>query len=178
MKKLLSLVLSVLLTTTVAVAAGGVSDISMKAAIKKYKTGNYTGCLQDMQSFVKIDPSNAMAHYYIAMSYVQSGKRDEALEAYDKVIALKPNNILYNYANRGKVCLETPDQCYTKVSNESDLDKFIAAPYGDGLSDQIKSEMELKRIQEMKKKINNDSEIDPTEFEKFRNFDKKKNTTK
>lgn len=138
-------------------------------AIKKYKAGNYTGCLQDMQSVAAKDPSNAVAYYYIAMSYTQAGRQDKAIEAYSKVLALKPNPTLYEYAVTGKMCLETPDKCkYGDGSGE--LEKMIKYNYGKGLSDEVKKTLEQKRLDVIKQEINKDKEIDSYDFRKFKDY--------
>lgn len=81
-------------------------DDTVIDAIKKYKSGNYTGCMQDLKSYIKKDPSNALAHYYLAVSYANLGENSEAIEAYNKVLALRPNEVLVNYAKKGKEILE------------------------------------------------------------------------
>lgn len=148
------------------------SDAGMiRIAIKKYKAGNYTGCLQSCQYIIKSNPSNALAYYYIAMSYVQAGKKNEAINAYAKVLSLKPNAKLAEYATTGIRCLETPDQCVLQTDTGSsispELDKFIAAPYSDGLSDTVRRDSEQKRLDEIKNQINSDKELDDYQFRKL-----------
>lgn len=143
----------------------------VKVAIKKYKAGNYTGCLQSCQYIIKSNPSNALAYYYMAMSYVQAGKKNEAINAYAKVLSLKPNAKLAEYATTGKRCLETPDQCVLQTDTGSsispELDKFIATPYNDGLSDTVRRDFEQKRLDEVKNQINSDKELDDYQFKKL-----------
>src|SRR5574344_2967818 len=68
-------------------------------AIRKYKRGNYSGCLQDLQYYTKIHPSNPTAFYYLAMAYAKAGKKNEAIKSYQKVMSLGSNRVLYNYAS-------------------------------------------------------------------------------
>ncbi len=144
-----------------------VSPVSL--AIKKYKAGNYTGCLQDMQSIVAKDPSNAVAYYYIAMSYTQAGRQDKAIEAYSKVLSLKPNPTLYEYATTGKMCLETPDKC--KFGDDSgELDKMIKYDYGKGLSNEVRKNLEQKRLDVIKQEMNSDKEMDSYDLRKFKDY--------
>lgn len=149
--------------------SSGVSPV--KIAIKKYKSGNYTGCLQSCQAIIKSNPSNAVAYYYMAMSYVQAGKKDEAIKAYSKVLSLKPNARLSEYASTGKRCLETPDKCVLATDSGSsispELDKLIAAPFSDGLSDTVKKDFEQKRLDSIKNQINSDKELDDYQFRKL-----------
>lgn len=146
----------------------------VKIAIRKYKIGNYTGCLQDCQSIVRRDPSNAVAYYYMAMSYVQAGKKDEAVNAYAKVLSLNPKTRLYEYATTGKRCLETPDKCVledaTTGAPSSDMDKFIASPSSNVLSDKVKSDINTKRLNGVKNEINNGKDVDSYELRKFKDY--------
>ena len=134
----------------------------VKVAIKKYKSGNYTGCLQDCQSIVAKDSKNAMAYYYMAISYVQAGKKDEAIENYSKVLSLKTNSRLSEYATTGKRCLETPDKCVLEdgTNNYAEVDKFLANPLSDGFSETVKKDIEQKDLDSIKNDINNGKELD------------------
>jgi hypothetical protein len=138
-------------------------------AIKKYKSGNYTGCLQDAQSIVKRDPSNAVAYYYMAMSFAQAGKKDEAIGAYQKVLNLNPNSVLFSYATTGKRCIETPDKCH-ETEELTEIDKMIASPYGDGLSDSVKNDFEKKRLEKIKNEMNSNDDINNYKLKQFKDY--------
>ena len=77
-------------------------NANLASSIKKYKNGNYTGCLQELYSFIKKDPSNPVAYYYMAMAYTQIGDNNAATAAYDHVIALSSNDVLTSYATKGR----------------------------------------------------------------------------
>lgn len=142
----------------------------VKVAIKKYKAGNYTGCLQDCQVVIATDPSNTLAYYYMAMAYVQAGKKDMAISAYSKVLALKPNSRLFEYATTGKRCLETPEQCHldtTSPSQTSELDNFIVSPTSNYLSPNVKAEMEKKHLDAIKNEINSGKDVDDYDLRKL-----------
>lgn len=144
---------------------------AVKVAIKKYKRGNYTGCLQDCQNIIAKDKHNPYAYYYMAMSYVQAGKKDPAIAAYTKVLSLKTNAKLAEYATTGKRCLETPDQCHLQQVNAttesaSELDKFIASPNSDILSPEARKEVEKRRLEGIKNQINTGKELDTYYFHK------------
>lgn len=134
MKKILLYLLAVFMifTQTSNYVLSKTAHISnpLRVAIKKYKTGNYTGCLQDCQNIIYHDPSNAVAYYYLAMSYAQAGDKNNAVKAYAKVLSLGPNARLSQFAQTGKRCLETPDKCHDDgtASPDPELDKFIAQP--------------------------------------------------
>lgn len=133
----------------------------VKIAVKKYKAGNYTGCMQDCQSIVARDPSNSVAYYYLAMSYVQAGKKDEAISAYSQVLAKNASPMLKDYATTGKRCLETPEKCHLDegADQATDIDKFIASPNSDGLSDSVRTNFEQKRLEGIKNQINNEKDM-------------------
>lgn len=109
-----------------AYAKTSLNDANLRRAMLKYKNKDIVGCLQDMEDIQKRDPSNAVAQYYIALVYANMGKKDDAIAAYDKVIAISNNKVLNEFANNGKTCLLTPEQCY--VNNVSDIEKFIENP--------------------------------------------------
>lgn len=156
------------------------TDSLTSIAIKKYKRGNYTGCLQDCQYITQVNPSNIMAYYYMAMSYVQAGKKDEAIQAYSKVLSLNPssNTRLAEYARTGKRCLETPDQCKlapttTNVaappSTTPEIDKLIASPAYE--SPTVRKDLQQKRLNSIKNDINSDKELDDYQFRKINQAD-------
>lgn len=141
----------------------------VSVAIKKYKIGNYTGCLQDTQIIVKNDPSNVVAYYYMAMSYSQAGKKDKAIESYQKVLSLNPNATLARYATMGKRCLETPDKC-KETDQSSEIDKLIATPTGDGLSAKVRADLEQKRLESVREEINNGKDINDYQLRQFKDY--------
>lgn len=158
-------------------AGTGALSAPMKVAIKKYKAGNYTGCLQDCQRILISNPSNATAYYYLAISLVQAGKKDEAILAYSQVLKLNTNPKLSEYANTGKRCLETPDQCHLEAEDVAgsnpEIDKLIATP-SSTMSESVKRDFEKRRIDAIKNKINAGKELDSYEFNKTRDFSKQK----
>ncbi len=166
---------------------------NLKSAVAKYKKGNYTGCLQELFSLTKKDPSNALAYYYIAMAYTHLDKKDEAVEAYEKVIALNPNNYIVEYATKGRDCLTGGPACVTdKVEEvtegkidltpeqieEQKLDKFINAPYGNGLSPELTEELKQKELSKFQKTINKKENLDYNDIEQLRKFDEKQQNSK
>lgn len=170
-KLLLTMVISIMASQcfSFSLAASRNYTSSVGVAIKKYKAGNYTGCLQDTQQIVKSDPSNALAHYYMAMSYVKAGKNNEAINAYTKVLSLHPNTVLYNYASTGKLCLEAPDKC-KPAEQLSDIDKLISSPSSGALSNSVKDQIELKHLQMIKNEMNKDTEINNYKLKQFKDY--------
>ena len=93
MKKYLLLLLSVLICTSSInfASAKSTSNPALASAIRLYKAGNYSQCYTALNSIIKKDPSNAVAYYYLAMTSAQIGKKDDAIQNYEKVITLSPD---------------------------------------------------------------------------------------
>ncbi len=156
-------------------------NANIKSVAAKYKAGNYTGCLQELFSLVKKDPSNALAYYYMAMAYTHINLKDEAVAAYERVIALNPNEYLVDYATKGRDCLTDGPACKTEQAVEeemSDLDKFINAPYGNGLSPELNEEVKQKQLVNIKETINQKEELEHKDIQKIKDFDKKNSDSK
>lgn len=169
-KQLLYLIaLSVILTQTSNYVLSKTSSLSnpVRVAIQKYKSGNFTGCLQDCQNIVSYDPSNPVAYYYLALSYAQAGDKDNAVKAYAKVLNLSPNAKLAQYAETGKRCLETPDKCHEDAgTSDPELDQFVAKP-NVTVSDKVKQGFQERALKNLQNDINNGKEIDNYELNQF-----------
>lgn len=146
----------------------------VKIAIQKYKFGNYTGCIQDCKNIIKTSPNNALAYYYLGMAYTQAGRGDDAIVCYKKVLSLKTNPKLAEYAETGRRCLETPDKCVLPkpidinkpVQEElSDLDKFVASP--SDLSPTVRQDFQQKHLNAIKTEINANKDLDNYNFQKL-----------
>ncbi len=151
-------------------------NATIKSAVTKYKNGNYSGCLQELFSLTKKDPSNALAYYYMAMAYSHVNMKDEAVAAYEKVISLSPNEYLVEYATKGRDCLTDGPACHPeeKPAEEMDeLDKFINAPYGNGLSPELNQEIKQKQLINIKETINQKEELEHKDIQKIKDFDNK-----
>ncbi len=160
-------------------------NANIKSVVAKYKKGNYTGCLQELFSLTKKDPSNALAYYYMALAYTHINMKNEAVEAYEKVIMLNPNNYLVEYATKGRDCLTDGPACHPEpekkeqpVEELDELDKFIRAPYGNGLSPELNKEIRQKQLINIKETINKKEELEKKDIEKIKKFDKNKSTLK
>ncbi len=151
-------------------------NANMKSAVSKYKAGNYAGCLQELFSLVKKEPSNAAAYYYMAMAYTHIDMQSEAVDAYEKVIALNSNAYLTEFAEKGRDCLTGGPKCQGADTGEQDaLDKFINSPYGNGLSPELNGEVKQKELNNIKETINKKEDLEHKDIEKIRDFDNKHN---
>lgn len=153
-------------------------NANIKSVVAKYKAGNYSGCLQELFSLVKKDPSNALAYYYMAMAYTHIDMQDAAVEAYEKVIALNPNSYLADYATKGRDCLIGGPACIDSVENVpqeelTELDKFINAPYGNGLSPELNEQVKQNELTNIRETINKKEELEKPDIQKIKHFDER-----
>ncbi|MDD3012178.1 MAG: tetratricopeptide repeat protein [Candidatus Gastranaerophilales bacterium] len=108
MQKLIASILCIFIITGSACAKDTSSNF--KQGVLQYKSGNYIGSMETMQSIVKNDPGDAVAHYYLAISYVKLGKKNDAAKEYNNVISLNPASKLVDYAKQGLGYLGTQQQ--------------------------------------------------------------------
>ena len=170
MKKSLLIILGLLIMTSTA-NIGFASDSDVMKGVKLYRAGNYTKCYEYMQNIVKQDPSNALAYYYLAISAAQVGRKEEAIDNYDKVITLSSlNSNIGRYANKGKVCIETPESCDSISINSAIGDAFILSKQGPQISDDVKKQLEQFKREELIRDINRNENIDPQRFKEYKDF--------
>lgn len=172
MKKYILVLLSILIcASTINIAsAKTTSNSSLPAAIKMYKSGNYSSCYTALSQIVAKDPSNAVAYYYLAMTAAQIGKKDEAINNYNKVLTIAPSGKLGAYATKGKVCLETPDRCNEPEDTATELDTFIHSKYGSGFSNSVRSDYEKQKIENLMREMNRSNDITPQKFKDYKDF--------
>lgn len=147
-------------------------NANLASAVAKYKRGNYSGCLQEMISLVKREPSNPVVYYYMAMAYTQVGKKDQAVKAYEKVMRLNSQKTLTLYATRGRDCLVGGPTCTASEEQSDDLDNFINSPYGNGFSEEVDTQLKQQQLKNFQKQINKE-DLDETDIEKIQKFDQK-----
>lgn len=152
-------------------------DATIKSAITKYKRGNYSGSLQELISLTKKDPGNPLIYYYLGMAYTQVGNKEQAINAYDKVLKLHPNYTLTTYATKGKDCLTGGPTCVESNSNQDELDKFVNAPYGNGLSDELNQQQRDLQLKNLQKKINA-KELNEEDIENIQKLDRQSDAVK
>lgn len=165
-RKILALFVTLLTISSICFAS---NNSTLQGAIQKYKNGNYTGCIQDLEFYTRSEQSNALAFYYLAIANVQAGRKANAIQSYDKVLALRPNSTLLEYATKGKICLEQPEFCYkntTIVEEETDLDKFIKDKK-QFVYKGVQTESSKKNLDSLKNRINSDEEINRFEFQEY-----------
>ena len=173
MKKVLLVFISIMicgLTIGTASAKYKATSPELASAIKMYKAKDYSQSYVKLTQIVEQDPSNSLAYYYLGMSAAQLGHKEEAIENYSKVINLSPNGRVGLYAKRGKRCLENPENCHETVQETNELDKFIYGKYGTGFSDDALKIHERERIQEIRREMNRNPNIEPQKFKEYKDF--------
>lgn len=178
MKKMALKILSIMIllaSINVAYAKVKATSPATAQAIKYYKSGNYTQAYLACENIVAKDPSDALAQYYLAMSYVKLGRKSDAIAAYDRVISLSPNGIVGNYAQKGKQCIETPSLCHEPIpvpgaENDTPEDKFIKGKFGSGFSHKARGVHEKEKIENIRRDMNRYDELEPERFKEFKDF--------
>ena len=171
MKKTLLTLLSIaIISTSAGVAyAKTVNNSELITAIKLYKAQDYTGSYSKLQTSIKRDPSNPLAYYYLAMVYSQLGNAPEAIANYEKTLNLATEGSnLYQYANRGKVCLEDAKACQELKDNSED--SFIRSSFGKGFSKRARGEYEKLKIENLMREMNRSEDIPAKDFRDFKDF--------
>ena len=172
MKKKALVLLSMLILIATTGTAFSKSSVSTELAdcIKLYKAQNFTECYARLTSYLKEDQANALAYYYMAMTATQIGRKDEAIDNYSKAISLAPNNSnLLAYAKKGKRCLEEPEAC-EEVFYETPVEEFIKKTKNSRISDEVNSQMERLKLEEIQRKMNRFEDIDKETFDEYRDF--------
>ena len=85
---------------------------SMSGIRENYRKSNFAGALQESISLVNhkgfeslTNEQKTIAYYYLAMSYAKCGQKENAVRAYEKVIALKDCPMIVKYATNGRNCV-------------------------------------------------------------------------
>lgn len=147
----------------------------VNAAVAKYKQKNYTGAIQDLSPYLLEDgakyndknnklKNDALAYYYLGISYAQIGYTSEARTAYNKVIEFNDDDRLVKYATRAIACLDGQPQCSPNYVDEKDIvqddDMTAFIKSGKFLHDDVKTETQGKALDKIKDQINNDTPPD------------------
>ena len=160
--------LMILASLNGAVYAKTNTNSDLMTAIRMYKAQNYTQSYSKLQTYIKKDPSNPLAYYYLAMVYVQVGNQPEAIANYDKAMSLAPKGgNLEKYAERGKICITDAEKCQELKASE---DFGFESNNGKIWTDKVRSEYERLKLENMMREINNFDDTVPSEMRQFRDF--------
>lgn len=134
--------------------AAQVPDSAIKSLVNQYKARNYMGCIQSSDKVLKNNPSNAYAHYYKGLSYVQLGKKEEASAAFESVKTLNSNPTLVEFATRATSCLNNPEDCRKYGGAKNEMEEFIKS---DKFYDKsVQTDVNKKKLERIRNNINDD----------------------
>lgn len=162
---------------------------TMKSAIARYKSGNYTGSLQELYAYIKKYPNDAYAYYYMGLNYTKIGENDAARNCFQKTINCNVSGSLLEKALKGRDCITGGEFCKPAVdvnavkdvldannieTPESKLDKFINAPYsGNGFSPEFQQEYDKQKLDNIQKTLNRKDELNERDIEMLKEFKRK-----
>lgn len=148
-------------------------ESELVSVVNLYKDGNYISCYQKVDDYIKKDPSNALAHYYKAISSVKLGKEQEARASYNAVLELSKNMLLMKYATKGLACLDGLEACNEVIVNSSDkLDDAVNKLFtgSNSFSEEALREHQKFRLDYMQEEINNNPNIEIKKYKDFKDF--------
>ncbi len=119
-------------------------------AVDKYKKGNYTGCIQDMDYLINHGRGSDVAYYYKAISYSRLGMFPEAKAAYNSAIAISRNRMLVDYSRQAVECIDNSEACLP--TDASDITNFIQS--GKFIHEDVTNAAKAKAMQKVKDDIN------------------------
>lgn len=123
----------------------------IRSGIIKYKNKNFAGCISTMKEAIKNDPSNATAHYYVAIAYARMGDKTEAINYYTKVVSLNSNVTLTSYAKQGLAAINDG----YKYSNQNvEVENFIKKYPKDSINPNIRKNLKIMELERKKEEIN------------------------
>lgn len=141
---------------------------SLKPCIEKYKAGNYTGAMIDLEELVKKEKNNEYAKYYLALCYTKLGYAEDAKTVYMEVAGNSKNETLSYYSKRALACFDNPESEECKPQKlpeqakeeQTDIEKFINSGrriHPAAMDAITKERMEI-RLQEQEYKMRNQEE--------------------
>lgn len=171
LKKFLIVITMLVFVSNLAFSATS-SNSALRIGIQKYKARNYAGCALDMKRILKEDPSNAIAHYYAAISYARLGNATEATNYYTKVIELDTDKTLSAHAQRGLAYLTNQTKY---AGSNAEVEEFLEKKYKDGININLKKEIKTAELEQIRRKINADvKKVDETTKNKTQEATEKK----
>lgn len=177
MKKLI-ICLVLLMSVNISFAATSVSS-NTKVAVNQYRAGNYTASYQRLRSEVVDNKSNnPYAIYYYGLSAWKVNRIEEARNAMNRLVSMKPKGYLDTYAQRAARCLNNYDACKAgqiqfensvKAVQEGELDRFIKNSNANFTRD-VNTDFEKKHLDVLKYEINSGKQLDDYTFQKYRDY--------
>ncbi len=181
MKKMAISLIGALFISSSALAFDPVGDL-LKVGIEMYKTGDFTGCIQTVKKVIEEDPSDAVAHYYMALSSVKVGDNETAKKEYENVISLSTSSQLTNYAQIGVICIDKPEQC-AMPSNPKNKDwATVRKDMIDNLnltpiSNKVEKELKQRKLDAIKNIVNTGGKVNKKELDEMEIDPEKKSSS-
>lgn len=147
-KSLLILILCSVLANHLQAAPKATPFVS---GIQLYKAGDYANAKNALSADINKDPSNAFAHYYLAMCFVKLNDLNSAKNEYKQAIKLNESSAIANYAIEGLNNLG--DKAFiskeTVIPNK-EKSAYATSPYG-SIDNPICTENKEPKIEKAKK---------------------------
>ncbi|MGM9994404.1 MAG: hypothetical protein ACI37R_06715 [Candidatus Avigastranaerophilus sp.] len=102
----------------------------IQTAISKYKQKNYLGCISDLKLYNEQNPSSAVVWYYLGSSYMNIAMKDDARNAFAKVISLNTVPQLTSYAIQANLCMDDVTKCNYQNFTVDEIQKLRSNPHG------------------------------------------------
>jgi len=147
--------------------ADSADNSKVKQAIMYYKRGSYTDAMQTLEAVTAKDPGNAVAHYYLGMSYVQIGITDKAQKEYESVLSLVPNTQLSSLAQTGINNINPPSADDPNAGIKPTETKQTGF-----FSDGAKEILEKNKINNVIKSLNEGKDANPSVYKDMKNYEK------
>jgi len=154
MKKLFILGLVFLIISIIGVSNIAKADTTdtqtVKGAIEKYKNKNFLGCISDLRVITDKDKTNTVAWYYLGNAYMHISMKDDAHQAFDKVVSLNTVPKLTSYAIQAKLCMENSQKCTYQDFTREEIAKLRQNPvefldqYFENLNSQTKNQEDVE----------------------------------
>ena len=109
----------------------------------------------------------------LSITSAQIGKREEAIDNYNVTISLtSPSSTLGKYAKKGALCLTDETACLEKAAFTVN-DEIFGKNFDGVDSENVKSEFEKLKIENLMRDINRGKDIPADEFKEYRDFSNK-----
>lgn len=129
-------------------------DADINNMIQLYKAENYMSCIESSNKIIEENPSNIFAYYYRGLAYIQLGKKQDAVNAFEQVININTNSTLVDYAKKANACISSPADCEKYEKEVGELESFIKS--NKFFSNNVQSQINQKKLDRIRENINDE----------------------